>query len=224
MGSGLAAAASAVPPVGWTRPRFRGSFPAKKNPTKRNEKRTKMLITIFVRFSIFCWFGFVFFFYYYFPAGSLLRTSFPRGSDVVFSVLRRKPSWGSGKLCQKQRLLAAAPVGCPSPARPDAFPAGSILRERSERSAAAGAAPLPPRAAPTAAARWLKNISLPRTRKSAISVSEGVYFSGENSDCGCSRFNSLCRRRILKISNADNAFLLLLCTQFSLSYLIWIYS
>lgn len=65
---------------GWprlrTRARFRGSFPAKnrgKKPTKRNEKRTKMPVAIFARFSIFCWFRFWIFFDY-FP-GSRLRPS-----------------------------------------------------------------------------------------------------------------------------------------------------
>lgn len=80
-----------------------------------------------------------------------------------------KGSWGMGKLSQKQPLLAGAPVGSPSSARPDALPAGSILQERgraqSGRCAPAGAAPLPPESRPDRLRHGLKIFSFSGAEK-----------------------------------------------------------
>lgn len=158
-----------------------------------------MSIAIFVRFSIF-WFVCLFFF----SSGAASDPLFPVDPTWFSRYSEENRAGGAESLPKSSRsLLQRSWDPRARPGRTRSRRGASSRergRERSERCAAAGAAPLPPRTGPTAAGRWLKNISLPRTRKTAISGSKGLYFSGENSDCGCLQFSSLCRWTILKIS------------------------
>lgn len=154
---------------GWprlrTRARFRGSFPAKnrgknqQNET-RSERKCQLQFSLAFRFFV----GFVFGFFLITSPGAASDPLLPLGSDVVFLIFRRKLSWGKEKLSQKIRSLPERPWdprGRPGRMRSRRGASSRSARERSERCAAAGAAPLPPRAAGTR----LQKISFPRTRK-----------------------------------------------------------
>lgn len=172
-----------------------------------------MPIAIFVRFSIFGWFSFLgggllfcFCFFSLEPPPSLFfpvnPTWFSRYSEG--NRAREGGSFPKSSLSLQERPWD--PRARPDRTRSRRGASSRSGRERSEPCAAAGAAPLPPRAGPTNAGTWLKNISFPGTRKTAISGSKGVCFSGENMIAAAPDSAPCAAGESPKIPNADNVF------------------